>query len=1279
MSKKGKTISLFIVMAMVVSLLAVIPLALAGADDGTNGDHVEFISFQDLAADSGGGAGDVQVNVDFVSTQFGTSIFAADSAFNLATIKATVPDDNEVLAVVDEVHTSVGTGFTVTKTPIVDLDGDGIIDPDDVSIFNTTDSVFLFGEVLTVNAGGAITLANQGTDNIEIDYGTSEIDSTSVEVTSDSEPTSAEGLAIEFDFDDVDLFGSPGDADSNDFAVIFLLLTKADIDAIEDVIDDDPLGSGVDTITELIADVAALLDGAGDGIELSGFDSGGDWITAAEAVVMAQELVATLDPDVELTDVVSFGDKPDDFFNLTLEVADQDEVTATVGTATATDTVLADLVSPVIEIIGDVENGDHTNRSSPEIRVSIKDAGFDDDLSAGIPLGDLADLVNYWFDEDGPGGGVLIEQADGHIIFSATADGWKATLNTGAGGAGFTPLVTEGVYTWGVEAWDAVGNAAGDKDAYTFKFDITDPTLASAVTGLGVSDGAEGSDADGILAEFDDSMDSASLDEDDFDVTGFSPPDAAAHFDTLTRTDVIAGIEGDHNYDLAEPVLGLDSDGDPIDADTELTDLVSVLITRTEYLDNGIDCGDGTDAPPAIRDDGDDHTFEVGTDDNVDVLSASVWVDNVPFEVDTIGPDEEGDIELVTLVDPAPDGSCNVVITFTFAAEDFHFHSDTEIGLDDSSEIGDSIAVTYDFDASRFVYLTVEGLDPAAEPDLSVVADADGVDDLAGNTEDDIEDFGVKDKIAPTPTITIGSLIADGEELTILIETDEDLDVKPDVFIRDASLAAGVDNGPPHSHEEADNFTEVAGSLIDKISDSEYKLTVIGGNEDDYGLHENGFVHLRIQAEDENGNKTTVNLRGFDGLEVDLGVNDGVAPLYLSSGGGLADGDPIFQGLDNIIRIEVHFDEEAGEYTGDDRPGVTATSALLGWNTIELVEGPDLGTGSGGLGQSGTATLTAVGDKTRVDISVTAGISGIQHIHAGTSSAVGAVVYGLGTIGADGTSSTLVDVPIDDLRTGDFVINLHDATDPSIYTANGTIPVPQDLVPVGFDASDAGDGHAWGFATPLPVGEYSYTLAVEDEAGNTWSDTIAFKVEPPTAFEIPIEPGWNLISVPSRLDAATPAKVFGPDRPGVLEGVAPSVTKIRTWSQAAGWEISNFKDGAWEGDILALRPGTGYWVFSENADDASVVLRRIAGLPPAPAPQAVIAGWNLLGPQFYNLPVEEGEFTPAATYWGAGSDLDANPWYSFDGVTQEFSRNDGDLEAGKGYWVYAPADGQIVQ
>ena len=83
-------------------------------------------------------------------------------------------------------------------------------------------------------------------------------------------------------------------------------------------------------------------------------------------------------------------------------------------------------------------------------------------------------------------------------------------------------------------------------------------------------------------------------------------------------------------------------------------------------------------------------------------------------------------------------------------------------------------------------------------------------------------------------------------------------------------------------------------------------------------------------------------------------------------------------------------------------------------------------------GQSGWATLTAVGDQTQVVLSISSGNleTELVHIHSGQcGDALSTVEVPLNSLRTDfagaGTSVSTVEVPLNSLRTGDFAINSH--------------------------------------------------------------------------------------------------------------------------------------------------------------------------------------------------------------------------------------------------------------
>ena len=94
-------------------------------------------------------------------------------------------------------------------------------------------------------------------------------------------------------------------------------------------------------------------------------------------------------------------------------------------------------------------------------------------------------------------------------------------------------------------------------------------------------------------------------------------------------------------------------------------------------------------------------------------------------------------------------------------------------------------------------------------------------------------------------------------------------------------------------------------------------------------------------------------------------------------------------------------------------------------------------------GELGTVTLTAVGDKTRVDVALANAPTDVPqpaHIHEGSCAKLDPKPkYPLTTV-VDGTSTTMVDVPMAQLVAGGFAVNVHKSTkDIPTYIACGEL------------------------------------------------------------------------------------------------------------------------------------------------------------------------------------------------------------------------------------------------
>jgi Cu/Zn superoxide dismutase len=113
------------------------------------------------------------------------------------------------------------------------------------------------------------------------------------------------------------------------------------------------------------------------------------------------------------------------------------------------------------------------------------------------------------------------------------------------------------------------------------------------------------------------------------------------------------------------------------------------------------------------------------------------------------------------------------------------------------------------------------------------------------------------------------------------------------------------------------------------------------------------------------------------------------------------------------------------------------TARAAGPTTVQL-------TPQNNSGESGTATLTEQGTKTKVVVDVKgapAGVAQPLHVHKGPCAKLDPKpAYGLATL-TNGKSETTIDVPLASLEAGGFAINGHkSAQDVSTYVFCGDIP-----------------------------------------------------------------------------------------------------------------------------------------------------------------------------------------------------------------------------------------------
>ena len=215
--------------------------------------------------------------------------------------------------------------------------------------------------------------------------------------------------------------------------------------------------------------------------------------------------------------------------------------------------------------------------------------------------------------------------------------------------------------------------------------------------------------------------------------------------------------------------------------------------------------------------------------------------------------------------------------------------------------------------------------------------------------------------------------------------------------------------------------------------------------------------------------------------------------------------------------------------------------------------------------------------------------------------------------------------------------------------------------------------------TGLEVGDYELVYAANDDVGNkieadASAATFEFEVLERQPYEVDLNPGWNLISLPG-----------DPFNPAVAQVIGSDLRADTVLGYQGGEWVTAVKneDGRWQGTLVDIVGGYGYWVRTTAVETIETVIPP--NLPTSVLPTVpVISGWNLLG-------VVDAEQRDTGTEADADDYFTSLPaWrvaYSFETQQNRWTKllpNGGtataphEVENGKGYWVWSSQPGTLV-
>jgi hypothetical protein len=145
------------------------------------------------------------------------------------------------------------------------------------------------------------------------------------------------------------------------------------------------------------------------------------------------------------------------------------------------------------------------------------------------------------------------------------------------------------------------------------------------------------------------------------------------------------------------------------------------------------------------------------------------------------------------------------------------------------------------------------------------------------------------------------------------------------------------------------------------------------------------------------------------------------------------------------------------------------------------------------------------------------------------------------------------------------------------------------------------DGFSLTPPNPLTEGTHTLTVLVTDRVGNADMEKVTFWVAPgiePIIFDgtIELEPGWNFISVPYKLE--------NPEASSVLNGIEFDVGY--TYDPVTGWSQITA--------TTEFKPLMGYWIHvstPQTIPSTNLVRAELGAVPPST--MDLRAGWNAIG------------------------------------------------------------------
>jgi len=211
-------------------------------------------------------------------------------------------------------------------------------------------------------------------------------------------------------------------------------------------------------------------------------------------------------------------------------------------------------------------------------------------------------------------------------------------------------------------------------------------------------------------------------------------------------------------------------------------------------------------------------------------------------------------------------------------------------------------------------------------------------------------------------------------------------------------------------------------------------------------------------------------------------------------------------------------------------------------------------------------------------------------------------------------------------------------------------------------------------ASGLTEAEHKIVVKAKDAAGNEKEFSGTVKVTARKAFELKLNPGWNLVSLP------------GEPGDSAINTVVPALhpaTTILTYDSSVpgGWLTAvRGDDGAFAGTLTDITAGRAYWVLTNSFESIKVVIPRLSsGAAMLPPTINIVEGWNFVPVLDVTGAKVSGDTVVSSVYF---ANLKISRVYTFGTITNAWEQvavgTSTNVTIGTGYWVFATETGTLV-